>query len=163
MGLAPSILFALQQYRLSLIDAKNSYDQLHPIFVSWTLNGYALWLNQKVAQKLGEISEIDNYLLLHQHILDIPLPPNPFEPANPIEALEEVSRKEVSCSLIIIDALDLPALNSDRLSAMFIRDLVDEQTEEEATASELLERSRLFYNGQPPQWGLMLLNSWLQQ
>jgi ferritin len=163
MALAPSILSALQQYRLSLIDAKNRYMQLHPIFVSWLLNGYAIWLNQKVNQKLEEAQEITNYINLHGHPLDPENPSSPFEPDSPIEALEEVSRKEVLCSLIIIDALELPALQNDRLSALFIRDLVDEQTEEEATASELLERSRLFYNGQPPRFGLDLLDDWLSQ
>jgi ferritin len=162
MGLAPGILSALQQYRLSLHDAIDSFNQLHPIFGAWVLPGYALWLNEKIAQKLTEKQEIENYLLLHGHTLDVHIPQSPFEPDNPVEAMEEITRQEVKCSLIIIAALGLPALDSDRISAMFIRDLVEEQTEEEATASELLERSRLFYKGAPPPFGLALLDSWLQ-
>ncbi|PKL86075.1 MAG: hypothetical protein CVV22_04070 [Ignavibacteriae bacterium HGW-Ignavibacteriae-1] len=163
MGLAPGILSALQQFRSSLLDASDRFNQLHPIFVDWQLSGYALWLSEKIAHKLTEIQEIENYLLLHGHPLDIQIPQSPIVPANPIEAMEEITRQEVSCSLVIIAALGLPALSSDRLSDMFIRDLVEEQTEEEATASELLERSRLFYTGQPPLWGLTLINDWLHQ
>ncbi|MCO5252000.1 MAG: hypothetical protein M9949_11365 [Candidatus Kapabacteria bacterium] len=161
MGLAPSILAALQQYRTTLADANDSFNHLHPIFVDWGLNGYALWLTEKIAQKLTEINEIEHYLLLHGHPLDVHLPQSPIIPDNPVEAMEEITRQEVKCSLVIITALGLPALDSDRLSAMFIRDLVDEQTEEEATASELLERTRLFYTGPPPPFGLGLLDSWL--
>ncbi len=161
MALAPGILSALQQYRLSLMEANVRFNELQPIFATWVLNGYAFWLSQKVALKAIAIQEIENYLLLHGHTLDLQNPQSPFEPDNPIEAMEEITRKEVISSFIIIDALDLPALGSDRISAIFIRDLVDEQTEEEATASELLERSKLFYTGQPPQFGLGLLDSWL--
>lgn len=161
MALAPSVLFALQNYRQSLNDAIDLYNFYQPFFMNWTLTGYANWVMMGAAQKSQARQEVENYLNLHGHPLENLILLNPVPPLDPLNALEELLKQEVKCTLIIEDASDLPALNNDRISYIFISDLVEEQVEEEATASELLDRSRLFFNGLPPKFGLELLDDWL--
>jgi ferritin len=131
---------------MSLLDSDDCINLLRPLFVAWGLSGYDKLLEKKSIHKVAEISLINSYLMLHGHSLDLQNPQSHFEPFYAVQAIEEITRQEAMCTFVIIAAQGLVALNSDKLSERFIRDLVDEQTEEEASANGMLERTRLLYS-----------------
>ncbi|MCO5251999.1 MAG: hypothetical protein M9949_11360 [Candidatus Kapabacteria bacterium] len=150
-----SIVDALLTCRQKLYDAEFSYNSYNLIFKNILgLAGYANWCDRMKQTKDSLITKIQNYL--DQHNIQIPQLQAPEIPGinDPIELLKNIYKYEILSSISLETASKLPALENDNPSLLFIRNLVDEQTEEEATASELLERSKVFYTGQPPKYGL---------
>ncbi len=155
MVLDQSIVDALLTCRQKLHTSKFSYNSYNLLFKNnLGLAGYASWCDRMKQTKDSLITKIQEYL--NQQDIQIPQLQDPVTPSysDPIEILNNILKNEISCSLYLETASRLSALNNDEQSRVFIRSLVDEQTEEEATASELLDRSKVFYNVQLPKFGL---------
>jgi ferritin len=154
MALDQTIIYALEKCRQKLHNAKFNYDSSKAEFNSIALLGYENWCASMNSTKNSLITKIQNYLINNNQTLNTLDDPQLPGITDPIGLMINIFKIEILCSVSLETATRLPALENDNASYQFIRGLVDEQTEEEATASELLERSKVFYNVQLPSFGL---------
>lgn len=128
------------------------------IFQSNNLNGYAIWLSKRKDKKDLRIQKIINYLASREIPRIQSIPSNPTY-GNPLEAFKSILSYDFNTTDKARWTINEAEHLNDIEAADFVRSLVDEQVEEEATASELLEKTRKEYNHRHPnRFGLGLID-----
>jgi ferritin len=138
------------------IYSSNLYLAMSAYFAAQNFNGFAHWLRLQSQEELAHGLKIFDYMILRgtQPIVSqINAPPSTW--ATVLEAFEMVYSHEQLVTASINELLELAISKRDRATENMLRWFVDEQVEEEATASELLERLRLINNN--PQ-GLFMMD-----
>ncbi|MCO5252001.1 MAG: hypothetical protein M9949_11370 [Candidatus Kapabacteria bacterium] len=143
---------ALTQLIGKELNAVNIYQNLVAYFHNNNLPGYSNRMQLRVSRKQARESKIQNYLNscgANPGVIPNPAPIAPF--ASPIDALTKIYDDQVDTTNLMNQIIALAISIGDNTTSDFVRSLVEEQTEEEATASELLERTKLRYTGPIPR------------
>jgi len=136
--------------------SSNLYLAMSAYFANQNLNGFAHWLRLQSQEELQHALKIFDYLLLRgqdAQVLQINEPPRVWN--SPLEAFENVYEHERFVTTSIHSLVETSISVRDFATTNMLQWFVDEQVEEEATASELLERLRLI-NGNPA--GLFMMD-----
>ncbi len=148
----PQIIAALTELIGKEINSAGIYQNLVAYFHSNNLPGYSNRMQLRVSRKQARESKILNYLNScgvspSKRIVQNPIPVF----ASPIDALSFINIDQSSTTDMMNQIVVIATNLADITTADFVRSLVEEQTEEEATASELLERTRIRYSGPMPR------------
>jgi ferritin len=148
----PNIIAALTDLIGKEGYAANIYLNLVSYFHSNNLPGYSNRMQLRVSRKQARESKIQNYLNSCGASQGKMLTPAPI-PAftSPIDALTFINNDQANTKILMEQIITMAGDFGDIATADFVRSLVEEQTEEEATASELLERTRIRYSGPIPR------------
>ncbi|PKL86076.1 MAG: hypothetical protein CVV22_04075 [Ignavibacteriae bacterium HGW-Ignavibacteriae-1] len=144
----PQIIDALTELIGKEGYSANIYQILVTYFQTNNLPGYAHRMQLRVSRKQARESKIQNYLNSCGAIQGKIPPPAPIPPfTSPIDALTFINSDQANTKILMHQIIIISTNLADNSTTNFVRSLVEEQTEEEATASELLERSRIRYTG----------------
>ncbi len=138
------------------IYSSNLYLAMSAYFAAKNFNGFAHWLRLQSQEELAHGLKIFDYMILRGSqpiVAQIAAPPTTWDTA--LDAFEMVYSHEQLVTDSINNLLELAITKRDRATENMLRWFVDEQVEEEATASELLERLRLINDN--PQ-GLFMMD-----
>lgn len=116
---------------------------------SQNLKGMANWMIVQTQEELAHAMAIYNYVLNrggHVKLGEIASPPSTF--ASVIDVFESTYEHEKYVSSLINKLADYADEENDRPSASFLKWYIDEQVEEEANTSEILEKVK-FISSQP--------------
>lgn len=138
------------------IYSSNLYLAMSAYFAAQNLNGFAHWLRLQSQEELAHGLKIFDYMILRgvsPIVEQINEPPRAWSSA--LDAFEMVYAHEQLVSASINDLMNMAISKNDHATVSMLRWFVDEQVEEESTASELLERLRMI-NGNPQ--GLFMMD-----
>jgi len=120
------------------------YLSISGYYESKNLKGFASWMRVQAQE------ELSHAMKFHAFIFDrggcvtlaaVDAPPKEF--ASPLAAFEEVLKHEQKVTRLIYDLVDLATAEKDHAANSFLKWFVDEQVEEEATATEIVEKLKM--------------------
>jgi len=108
------------------------------------LEGFAHWMKLQAQEELTHADKIYNYILEREGNLvltDVKAPPKTFR--SPLAACEAALAHERKNTKQINGLMDIAISAKDHATAAFLQWFVDEQVEEEAQASQLVENVKM--------------------
>ncbi len=112
------------------------------------LPGFANWMYVQYQEELSHANKLFNYANERGgRVLLKAIEQMPTEWENIVEAMEETLKHEQHVTALINNLVDIAIEEKDHATQSFLQWFVDEQVEEEANASEILDTLRLV-NGQ---------------
>lgn len=120
------------------------YLSISGYFESMNLKGFAHWMRVQAQEELAHAMKF------HAFIYDrggsvtltaVDAPPKDF--ASPLAAFEDVLKHERKVTRLIYDLVDQAAAEKDHAAHSFLQWFVNEQVEEEAAATEVVEKLKM--------------------
>lgn len=148
----PQILDALTELLGRESHSANIYQNLVTFFHTGGLPGYSNRMQLRIGRKQARVTQIQNFISsfgTSPGRIPSPAPIPVF--TDPIAALTFINNYQIETKLLMNRIIAMEELPGGITTTAFVRNLVEEQTEEEATASELLERTRIRYSGPMPR------------
>jgi len=130
-----------EMYSSYLYLAMNAY------FESRTLSGFANWMRIQAMEEMSHALKI--YDFVHERngkVVLTAIQAPKLEWKNIQEVLEDTYTHEQKVTGLINDLVDLAASEKDHATVAFLQWFVDEQVEEEANASKLLDEVKMIGN-----------------
>ena len=113
-------------------------------FSSIGLKGFAEWMEVQAAEELSHGMKIYNFILdCHAGVTLAPIEASPVKWETPLHAIEAAFGHEQEITKRIYNLVDLAAKHREHAVISFLQWFIDEQVEEEANASEILEKLKL--------------------
>lgn len=141
--------------------SSNLYLAMAGYFHSINLNGFAHWMRLQAQEEMSHALKFFDYLLDrggHVQIGIVEAPPSHWE--SPLTAFEAALKHEEFITESINQLADLAIRESDHATNILLQWFITEQVEEEATASEIVERLRMAGDS---SGGLFMLDNELKQ
>ena len=123
--------------------SSNLYLSMSVHFQKLGLNGFAHWMKKQAEEEMEHAYTMASYLIKRQgtpEVRQIDAVPTSWE--SPLAIFEHVYKHECAVSKMIDGLMDIAQEEKDRPSQDFIWTFIREQVEEEATASDILDRIR---------------------
>lgn len=124
------------------------YQSMVSFYEQKSLKGFAHWNRMQVKEELFHAQKFFDYVLSRGGkvvLASIDAPENEW--ASPLEAFTAAYEHEKKVSASIDAIIDLAKKENDHASEMFLDWYVNEQVEEEANASEVVEQLKLVGDG----------------
>ncbi len=140
--------------------SSNLYLAMAGHFSSINLKGFANWMRVQAREETVHAMKFFDYLINRggkAEVGAIGNPPSTWE--TPLQAFEDAYEHELLVTHWINELMDIALEHKDHASASFLKWFIDEQVEEEANTSELVERLRL--NGDSKS-GLFMIDNELK-
>ena len=138
------------------------YLAMSAYFQSVNLSGFAHWMRLQAQEELEHAMKFYDYVherggrvVLHP----VEDPPSKWE--SPLAAFEQAYRHEQKVTGLINDLYELAEKERDHATKIFLQWFITEQVEEEASASEVVEKLKLL--GEDTASGLYILDRELAQ
>jgi ferritin len=120
------------------------YLAMSAYFTDANLNGFANWMRIQAQEELMHAMKIYDYVNEREgRILLKPIQGPKTEWSTPVEAFEETYKHEQHVTSLINNLVSLAMEEKDYATNSFLQWFVDEQVEEEANASELVNRLKM--------------------
>lgn len=151
------MLDALNKQIVKEIYSSNAYLSMSGYFASTNLNGMARWMHQQAEE------EMQHALKLFDYVLDrggtpvigaIEAPKSKWD--SPLEVFEDALKHEEFITASINELVDLAISIKDHATNSMLQWFVDEQVEEEATTSQIVDKLKLINNA---PGGLFMLDN----
>ncbi len=113
-------------------------------FKEKNLNGFAAWMRKQASEEREHAMKILDYL--HERGASVELKPikSPMQQwTTPLKIFQEVLKHECHVTKLINDLADLADKEHDRATGVFLQWFIEEQVEEEASASEVVEKLKM--------------------
>ena len=137
------------------------YISMAAYFESLHLNGFAHWMKVQAEEEKGHATKFYDYINQQQGTVTLNGLDKPqSEWASPLAAFEAALHHEQKITKLINGLIDLAIEERDYATNIFLQWFVTEQVEEEANATEIVEKLKLI--GDSKQ-GLLMLDSILGQ
>lgn len=147
----PQIVDALNALMARENQSASYYQFLTAYFTGINLPGYANRFQLRKVRKTARVSSIQNYMNSQGTSPGTLPPPNPAPAwSSPISALNFINGDQTTTTSNMTTAQNLAISLGDNSTANFVKCMVEEQVEEEATSSELLNRSQRIYDPRNP-------------
>lgn len=120
------------------------YLAISSYFETQNLSGFAKWMKGHAQEEMTHAMKFYEYLLdrMGKVTLEaIPAPPCHWD--SPLSALEHVYQHELKVTSLIHELLEKAMANKDFATCSFLDWFVNEQVEEEANTSKMLEKVKL--------------------
>lgn len=104
-------------------------------------NGFASWMKKQSAEELDHAHTMASYLIKRQGtpvVSEIKAVPSHWD--GPLDVFEKVYEHECAVSALIDKLMDVAVEEKDRPTQDFVWTFIREQVEEEATASDIVDR-----------------------
>jgi len=137
--------------------SSNLYLAMAGYYKSINLNGFANWMRVQAQEEMMHALKFFDYVLDRGgevKIGEIQAPPSKWD--SPLSAFEDAYKHEQLVSAWINDLADLAIKESDHATGILLQWFINEQVEEEASASEIVERLRMAGDSKS---GLFMLDS----
>ncbi len=120
------------------------YLSMSAYFESTNLRGFAHWMRVQAQEELGHAMKF--YSFIHERggrvtLRSVDSPPSQWE--SPLSAFQDAYAHEKHITAQIYQLVDLATDVRDRATEVFLQWFVTEQVEEEASASEIVEKLKL--------------------
>jgi len=135
---------AINQQIVREMYSSNLYLAMSAYFASINLNGFSNWMHVQAEEEMMHALKFFDYLIDRGgkvKIGQIAAPPSEWE--SPLAAFEDALRHEQLVTGWINDLADLAFNEKDHATSSMLQWFIDEQVEEEATTSEIVERLKL--------------------
>lgn len=135
---------AINQQIVREMYSSNLYLAMSAYFASINLNGFSNWMHVQAEEEMMHALKFFDYLIDRGgkvKIGQIAAPPSEWE--SPLAAFEDALRHEQLVTGWINDLADLSFNEKDHATSSMLQWFIDEQVEEEATTSEIVERLKL--------------------
>jgi len=120
------------------------YLSMAAYFESKNLKGFANWMKVQSQEEMIHVTKLFNYINERQGKVKlgaIKAPQNDWE--NPIKVFEEVVSHEKCISALMNEIMTLVMNENDHAAVSFLQWFIEEQVEEEAHTSDMLEQLKL--------------------
>jgi ferritin len=120
------------------------YLSMSAYFTSINLDGFAHWMRLQAQEELGHSMRLFNYVLERDGsiaLTSVEAPPSTWESA--VAACDKALKHERINTKEINDLMKLAFAEDDHATRIFLQWFVQEQVEEEASASQLLDKVKL--------------------
>lgn len=108
------------------------------------LKGFANWLKKQHLEEQGHAMKLVDYLLERGGTVKLQaLEAPPVEFGNPVSVFEQVLKHEQHVTASIDKLYEIAIAEKDYASQIFLQWFISEQVEEEASATEILEKLKL--------------------
>ncbi len=135
---------AINQQIVREMYSSNLYLAMSAYFASINLNGFSNWMHVQAEEEMMHALKFFDYLIDRGgkvRIGQIAAPPSEWE--SPLAAFEDALRHEQLVTGWINELADLAFNEKDHATSSMLQWFIDEQVEEEATTSEIVERLKL--------------------
>lgn len=135
---------AINQQIVREMYSSNLYLAMSAYFASINLNGFSNWMHVQAEEEMMHALKFFDYLIDRGgkvRIGQIAAPPSEWE--SPLAAFEDALRHEQLVTGWINELADLAFSEKDHATSSMLQWFIDEQVEEEATTSEIVERLKL--------------------
>ncbi len=145
------VLKALNEQIAKEMYSSNLYLSMAVYFHSINLNGFANWMRVQAQEETFHAMRFFDYVIERGDksiVSALDAPPAAWK--SPLDAFEEVYKHEQFVTASINNIADIALENRDHATGTFLQWFINEQVEEEANASDILERVRMigdFYGG----------------
>ncbi|NPU95851.1 MAG: ferritin [Candidatus Omnitrophica bacterium] len=142
--LNPKLLNAFNNQINAELYSAYFYLSIAGYFESMNLKGFARWMRVQAQEEAGHAMKFYSYIFDrggNVSLAAIDAPPGEF--ASPLAAFEDVLKHEQKVTRMIYDLVDLATAEKDHASNAFLQWFVSEQVEEEATATEVVEKLKM--------------------
>jgi ferritin len=132
---------ALNQQMNFELHAGYAYLSMSAYFDSINLEGFAHWMRLQAQEELGHAMKLFDYVLSREgtvKLTAVKAPPPTWK--SPLAACQDGLKAERVNTGQINDIMELAFAAKDHATRVFLQWFVDEQVEEEATASKLVEK-----------------------
>ena len=130
-------------------------------FQAKTLKGFANWMEVQAREEAGHAKRIYDFLVDRGGRIALKaITAPPAEWKSPLAAFEESYAHEQKVTAMIHKLAELAAAEGDHAAAVMLQWFVTEQVEEEANASEIVEKLKLIKDSAQ---GLFMMDSLLAQ
>ena len=137
------------------------YLSMSAYFQSINLKGFANWMRVQAQEELVHAMKFYDYLIQRgERVTLSSIESPPLEWGSPLEAFEHVYKHEQKVTSLINDLVNLSVSEQDHAANNFLQWFVTEQVEEEASASEVVEKIKLVVEA---AGGLLMLDNELGQ
>ncbi len=153
-------LCSLSNVKSLFLTLKDKFNDGNPV----SLPGYQKWVEKRIAQIDKTRGAITDFLALYNFDVNLCMSniPQPSG-STPIDHLLDIAKEVLKLNAEIKTLFHNPLVQNHVVARRFIRGLVEEQTEEESTTSELLKKSIQIYSPNPPKYGLDPIDAELEQ
>lgn len=137
--------------------SSNLYLAMAGYYKSINLNGFANWMRVQAQEEMMHALKFFDYVLERGgevKIGEIPAPPSKWD--SPLAAFEDAYKHEQLVTSWINELADLAIKESDHATGILLQWFINEQVEEESSASEIVERLRMAGDS---KGGLFMLDS----
>mgnify|MGYP001616575583 CR=1 FL=1 len=120
------------------------YLSLASFFAEKNLNGFANWFKLQAQEEHAHAMKLYDYVIDRDGkvlLESIPAPPNSWP--NELDAVEKVVEHEKKVTKMIDELFNLAKIEHDSASEVFLHWFVTEQVEEEASAKDTLDKTRM--------------------
>lgn len=135
---------AINQQIVREMYSSNLYLAMSAYFASINLKGFANWMHVQAEEEMMHALKFFDYVIDRGgkvKIGQIAAPPSEWE--SPLAAFEDALRHEQLVTGWINELADLAFSEKDHATSSMLQWFIDEQVEEEATTSEIVERLKL--------------------
>lgn len=137
------------------------YLSMAAYFKNTGLNGFARWMECQALEELTHAMKFYGFLNERgAQALMTPIEGPPIRWESPLAVFDEVLKHEVKVTGLIHNLVDMAIKEKDHASNNFLQWFVSEQVEEEASATEVLQKLKLMEGA---QGGLFMLDQELGQ
>lgn len=106
-------------------------------------NGFAKWMKKQSEEEMDHAYQMASFIIKRQGTPEVrQINAVPMEWETPLAIFQQVYDHECKVSLMIDKLMDIAQEENDRPAQDFIWQFIREQVEEEATASDILDRIR---------------------
>jgi len=113
-------------------------------FENQNWRGFANWMKKQSQEEYGHAMKIYGYIIERGGAVKLDAIKKPaLEFKNPLKAFEEALKHEEHITKCINDLTDLAIAEKDHATQIFLQWFVSEQVEEEANATEMVEKLKL--------------------
>lgn len=125
-------------------EAAMTYRQLSYIFDEMSLTGMRDWMARQADEELGHAADFAQHMLDRDALPQIGTIEAPnLKIETPLQAFEAALAHEQKVSALISNLSELAAAEGDSFARPFLDSYLNEQIEEEATVSEIIDRLRM--------------------
>jgi ferritin len=124
--------------------SSNLYLAMAGYYKSINLNGFANWMRVQAQEEMMHALKFFDYILERGGITqigEIQAPPSKWD--SPLTAFEDAYKHEQLVTEWINELADLAIKEGDHATGILLQWFINEQVEEEASASEIVERLRM--------------------
>ena len=120
------------------------YLSMSAYFDSINLDGFAHWMRLQAQEELTHSTKVFDFMLEREatvKLIAVKAPPSTWK--TPLAACQDALKSERLNTKQINDLVELSFVTKDHATRVFLQWFVDEQVEEEASASKLVEKVKM--------------------
>ena len=120
------------------------YLSMSAYFDSINLDGFAHWMRLQAREELTHSTKVFDFMLEREatvKLIAVKAPPSTWK--TPLAACQDALKSERLNTKQINDLVELSFVTKDHATRVFLQWFVDEQVEEEASASKLVEKVKM--------------------